>query len=85
MSEGETFVFGPFSVSVARRELHRGEELVPLGSRAFDVLLALLRRHGHLAAKDELLAEAWPDTSLRRTTSRSRFPCCAKRSVESMY
>ena len=62
MKEYDTFVFGRFSLSVARRELRRDQEHIPLGSRAFDVLLALLRRHGQLASKEELLAEAWPDT-----------------------
>src|SRR5262245_24167904 len=62
MNEDEIIAFGPFKLSVARRELRRNEERVVLGSRAFDVLLALLRRRGQLASKEELLAEVWPDT-----------------------
>ena len=35
---------------------------VPLGSRAIDLLFALLRRRGEVATKDELMAEVWPGT-----------------------
>jgi TolB-like protein len=35
---------------------------VELGSRAFDLLLALVRRKGRLATKNELMAEVWPRT-----------------------
>jgi TolB-like protein/cytochrome c-type biogenesis protein CcmH/NrfG len=35
---------------------------VALGARAFDLLLALVRRNGLLVSKDDLLAEVWPGT-----------------------
>ena len=31
-----------------------------IGQRALDVLLALVRRHGELVTKDELMREVWP-------------------------
>jgi TolB-like protein len=55
-------VFGSFRLSVKRRELLKNGTAVQLGSRAYDLLLALVRRKGSLATKDELLAEAWPGT-----------------------
>ena len=58
----ETFVFGPFRLSAGRRELLAHGAPVQLGARAFDVLLALVRRTGLVASKDELLAEVWPGT-----------------------
>lgn len=54
--------FGPFRLSVSRRELLRNDAPVSLGSRAFDLLLALARQQGSVLTKDELLAEVWPDT-----------------------
>jgi predicted ATPase/DNA-binding winged helix-turn-helix (wHTH) protein len=54
------FVFGPFRLLTARRELLAHDVPVTLGQRAFDVLLALVRRHGELVTKDELMAEVWP-------------------------
>jgi len=62
MHEGETFTFGRFRLLVDRRELLLGDEPVEIGSRAFDLLLALLRRKGQLASKDELMQEVWPQT-----------------------
>ena len=60
MTDPDTFVFGSFRLSVARRELLAHGVPVPLGQRAFDVLLALVHRHGQLVTKDELMAEVWP-------------------------
>jgi predicted ATPase/DNA-binding winged helix-turn-helix (wHTH) protein len=56
----EAFVFGPFRLEVARRELIAHGVPVTLGQRAFDVLVALVSRHGQLVTKDELMAEVWP-------------------------
>jgi TolB-like protein len=54
--------FGPFQVLADRRELLSRGAPVPLSGRAFDLLLALLRRPGKVASKDELMAEVWPDS-----------------------
>jgi TolB-like protein/pimeloyl-ACP methyl ester carboxylesterase/tetratricopeptide (TPR) repeat protein len=62
MGGAETFVFGEFRLLAGRRELLVRGAPAHLGSRAFDLLLALVRRHGQLATKDELMAEVWPDT-----------------------
>ena len=55
----ETFRFGAFCLVPARRELFLNGVSQELGTRAFDVLLALVRRRGDLATKDELMAEVW--------------------------
>jgi DNA-binding winged helix-turn-helix (wHTH) protein len=60
MSEKDDFVFGSFRLSAKRRELLANGTPVQVGSRAFDLLLALVRRQGQLATKDELMAEVWP-------------------------
>lgn len=62
LETGATFAFGPFWVSAERREVLCSGVPVQLGSRAFDLLVALLRREGQLVTKDELMAEVWPDT-----------------------
>ena len=36
--------------------------MLALGSRAFDILAALIERAGEVVAKDELIARAWPQT-----------------------
>jgi TolB-like protein/tetratricopeptide (TPR) repeat protein len=62
MRPRESYVFGPFDLSADRRELRCRDVPVQLGSRAIDLLLALVRRQGELAAKDELMEEVWPGT-----------------------
>ncbi len=62
MERSETYRFGSFHLVPAERELRCGGIPVELGSRAFDLLLALVRRNGRLATKDELMAEVWPRT-----------------------
>ena len=54
------FSFGPFRLSAERRQLSAFGVPVTLGQRAFDLLLALVSRHGELVTKDELMAEVWP-------------------------
>ena len=54
--------FGPFRLLPARRLLLEGDTLVPLGSRAREILLALVERPGELVGKDELVSRVWPTT-----------------------
>ena len=39
-----------------------GGEPIPLTAKAFDLLVTLVRRSGHLVSKDDLLRAVWPDT-----------------------
>lgn len=52
--------FGPFRALPAQRLLLEGDKQVRLGSRAFDILVALAERAGELVGKDELMARVWP-------------------------
>ena len=56
----DAFVFGPFRLLAARRELLAHGVPVTIGQRAFDILLLLVARHGELVTKDELMTEVWP-------------------------
>src|SRR5262249_14094970 len=56
------YEFGPFRLDAAERLLWRDGEVVPLQPKVFDLLLALLERHGRLVEKDELMKAVWPDT-----------------------
>jgi len=55
-----TFSFGPFHLIPAQRLLLEAERPVRLGSRALEILIALVERHGELVAKEELMARVWP-------------------------
>src|SRR5262247_2974336 len=56
------YEFGPYRLDAAERLLSRDGEVVPLQPKVFDLLLALVERHGRLLEKDELLKAVWPDT-----------------------
>jgi DNA-binding winged helix-turn-helix (wHTH) protein len=55
-----TVRFGRFLLDSHRRELLADGVPVPIGSRAFDVLVALIEARGRLVTKDELLSRVWP-------------------------
>jgi len=55
-----TLKFGRFQVLPRRREFLAEGVPVPLGSRAFDVLMVLIEAGGELVTKDEILSRVWP-------------------------
>jgi DNA-binding winged helix-turn-helix (wHTH) protein/lipoprotein NlpI len=60
--DDQVFEFGDFTLSPKERLLLHAGEPVTLTAKAFDLLVALVRRSGHLVTKDDLLREVWPDT-----------------------
>jgi predicted ATPase/DNA-binding winged helix-turn-helix (wHTH) protein len=56
----DVVAFGPFRLYGRQRLLKRDGEPVKLGSRAFDVLLALVDKAGEVVGQGELLARVWP-------------------------
>lgn len=52
--------FGRFEVLAAERRLLVDGKPVPLGSRAFDLLAALVARRERVVSKDELMDVVWP-------------------------
>ncbi len=55
-------LFGPFHVFPKQRLLLEGDKLVRLGSRAWDILIALIERPGEPVSREELMTRVWPDT-----------------------
>lgn len=51
---------GAFQVRPAERRVYAHGRPVPLGARAFDLLLALIEHRDRVVAKNELLALVWP-------------------------
>jgi DNA-binding winged helix-turn-helix (wHTH) protein len=54
--------FGSFRLFPRQRLLLEGEKPLRLGSRALDILIALVERPGELVSKKELMTRVWPDT-----------------------
>jgi predicted ATPase/DNA-binding winged helix-turn-helix (wHTH) protein len=63
-------LFGPFELNVAERSLRKADEVIPLGGRAFDILLALLDRPGEIVGKGDLIAKVWPDVTVEEGSLR---------------
>jgi len=61
MDQFHSFQFAGFRFSGRRRELACDGTVVPLGSRALDILGELLRHAGQTVGKDELMRAVWPD------------------------
>src|SRR5260221_3992638 len=62
--------FGPFELSSRQRVLRREGEVLPLGSRALDILIYLAGRPGEVIAKQELIDHVWPDVTVEEGSIR---------------
>jgi len=69
-SPGCAYAFGSFLVEPATKMLKENGAPVSIGSRAFEVLLALLSRAGDVVPHDELVARVWPQTVVEETSLR---------------
>ena len=56
-----TIRFGPFQLKPAERLLERDGTAVLVGSRALDLLIALVERAGEVVSRRELIDRVWPD------------------------
>ena len=53
--------FGPFCLLPTQFRLLEGDKVVPLGSRALEILTALLERRGEPVSKQDLVSRVWPN------------------------
>jgi DNA-binding winged helix-turn-helix (wHTH) protein len=60
-AEPEAFKFGPYCLIPRRRQLLLGQDQIELGSRAFDILVLLVKRCGDVVSSQQLFEHAWPD------------------------
>ena len=72
------YEFGPFRFDTRERLLARDGESVSLTPKAFDLLLALVERHGHLVEKEELFQVVWPDTMVEESNLSSNIALIRK-------
>ena len=56
------YEFGPFRLDPAEHTLLRGDQVVALTPKAFEMLSLLVQNSGHLVRKEELIDWVWPDT-----------------------
>jgi DNA-binding winged helix-turn-helix (wHTH) protein len=60
--------FGRFELQPNKRRLLASGAPVDVGARAFDLLVMLVERDGHLVTKDELLERVWPKVIVEENT-----------------
>src|SRR5712675_1736280 len=70
--------FGPFELNVAERSLMNASQVIPLGGRAYDILIALLENAGEVVGKAELIARAWPDVTVEEGSLRVHLSALRK-------
>ncbi|HUC17309.1 MAG TPA: winged helix-turn-helix domain-containing protein [Acetobacteraceae bacterium] len=61
---GDAILFGDFCLVPAARMLTKRGEIVPVGDRALDLLIALVNQAGQVVSKADLFAIVWPRTSI---------------------
>lgn len=74
-----TIRFRDFAMYPAARVLTRSGAPVDIGSRAFDLLLCLLRSRGRLVCKEQIVDQVWPTTTVDE--SNLRFQMASLRRV----
>jgi predicted ATPase len=66
----QTISFGPFRLLPAQQLLLEDDNPIRLGSRALEILTALVERPGEVIGKNELMARVWPSTFVDENTLR---------------
>jgi predicted ATPase/DNA-binding winged helix-turn-helix (wHTH) protein len=72
------FSFGPFRLHVVERLLERGNEAVPLGGRALDLLIALVEHAGQVVGRSALMSRVWPDVTVEEANLRVHIAALRK-------
>ena len=70
--------FGRFELQPSKRRLLASGVPVDVGSRAFDLLVVLVERDGHLVTKDELLERVWPKVIVEENTLQAQVSALRK-------
>ena len=61
-SRPRQFTFGPFQLDLDRHTFSRGEDVLSLPPKCFDLLCILVQSNGELLDKNRLMQQLWPDT-----------------------
>ena len=70
--------FDQFRIRPHKREVLANGEPVALGSRAFDLLLALINARGAVLSKDELMRRAWPGRVVEENSLQAQISALRK-------
>src|SRR5258708_14473103 len=77
--------FGPFELSSRERVLRRDGVVLPLGSRALDLLIYLAGRPGEVIAKKELIDHVWSDVTVEEGSIRVHVAAIRKALADGQF
>ena len=60
----ETYKFDGFRIDPGARGLYKGEAIVPIPARVFDVILYFAEHAGEIVSKDELARYVWGEAAI---------------------
>lgn len=78
LQSADAILFGAFTLRARSRELLRHGELVPIGQRALDLLIALAGRPGEVLDRDVLLSAIWPGRHVEESNLRAQVALLRK-------
>jgi predicted ATPase/DNA-binding winged helix-turn-helix (wHTH) protein len=78
VNQSTRYHFGRFELQPDERRLLAGSVPVHLGPHAFDLLLGLVERAGHLLTKQELLARVWPGVIVEENSLQAQMSALRK-------
>jgi DNA-binding winged helix-turn-helix (wHTH) protein len=55
----KSYRFGPYSVDIARREIHRGQTRLDVPAKVFDCVAYLIEHRDRAVGRDELISAVW--------------------------
>ena len=61
------YQFDCYRVDLRQGVLIKDDEIVPLGTKPFEILVALLERHGEVVKKEIIMEKVWPQTHVEET------------------
>src|ERR1700726_2053912 len=80
-----TLKFGPFELSTRERVLRRDGVVLPLGSRALDILIHLAERPGEVVAKQDLIDHVWSDVTVEEGSIRVHVAAIRKALADGQF
>ncbi|UQR63170.1 winged helix-turn-helix domain-containing protein [Bradyrhizobium sp. C-145] len=75
---GKALSFGPFELSVGNRLLTNGAKVVPLGSRAMDLLIILTEQANKVVGRRTLIERVWPERGAEQVSLRVHISALRK-------
>src|SRR5437660_212540 len=78
MAPERALAFGPFRLIPSQKLLLENDKPVRLGSRALELLIALVERAGEVVSRDELVARVWPSTIVEESSLRVHIAALRK-------